>query len=54
MNKKEFIEYIENLPDDITILTNKDGTFKDKHDRLDIIIFTEKKDMEFLRWYLAP
>lgn len=54
MDKKEFIKYIESLPDNITILINKDGSLEDKYNRLDMIVFTEKKSKEFLQWYLAP
>lgn len=54
MNKKELIEYLETLPDDITILMNRNGTLEDEYKTLDVIIFTEKKSREFLEWYLAP
>lgn len=54
MNKKELIEYIETLPDDTTILMNRNGKLEDEYKILDVIIFTEKKSKEFLEWYLVP
>lgn len=54
MNKQEFIEYLKSLPEDITILMNRDGKLEDEYNILDIIIFTEKKSKEFLEWFLAP
>ncbi|HSQ89781.1 hypothetical protein [Romboutsia sp.] len=53
MNKQELIEYLKSLPDNITILANKNGNI-DKYGKLDLIIFTEKKNEEFIGWYLAP
>jgi hypothetical protein len=50
VTKKELIEKIEELPDDIQI-------FIDEHmpyDAIDIRIFKEPKDNEFLRWYFGP
>ncbi|MDU6995932.1 MAG: hypothetical protein E6356_13815 [Terrisporobacter othiniensis] len=54
MNKEENIKYIKSLPNDITILTSRDGTLEDEYNRLDMIVFTEEKSREFLEWYLAP
>lgn len=54
MNKKELIEYLETLPEDMTILMNRDGILEDGYNILDVVIFTEKKSKEFLEWYLTP
>lgn len=60
MDKKELIERLNSLPDDICILYNdkpieryKNGKLE-KHEMLDLFIFSEKKDSEFINWFLQP
>lgn len=53
MNRDELIEYLKSLPKDITILSNSNELI-DENGRLDIIIFNEYKDVEFLKCFLSP
>ena len=49
MTKKELIERIEELPDDLEAFEAKDGGYGD----IDIRIFTEPKTKEFYDWYFG-
>lgn len=50
MDKKEFIEYLNSLPDDITILASE----VNQYGCMNIYLFNEHKDDDFLSWYFGP
>lgn len=50
MTKQEFIDKLNELPDDIIIVPS----MKNQYGVMDLMIFTEKKSKEFLEWYLGP
>lgn len=60
MNKKDMIEYLESLPDDITILYGKrnietiENGIESEHKFLDVMIFENNESKEFIEWFLMP
>lgn len=50
MSKRELIEFIEELPDDLIYFT----TEANEHDAIDIKVFTKPKSEDFLSWYFGP
>lgn len=60
MNKKDVIEYLQSLPDDVTILWNKrnvktiENGIEIEHKFLDAKMFENNESREFIEWFLMP